>query len=153
MGLSHCRRAGRILTDSLFKTNLHKLRLFTVDAAGRSRLTNPFQFTGNTEANNSEVITSEIRVPSDELLNQSCINQKLMLNLYVFRSFLFRVLVQRRQRFNFFKNHARSDKRLYKSKLRVFNVRKGTRPTANQTRLPTGGRGDTWCASAPPSEL
>lgn len=103
MGLSHCRRAGQILTDSLFKQtsiNSDCLVKITFDAAGRSRLTNPFQFTGNTEANNSEVITSEIRVPSNELLNQSCINQKLMLNLYVFRSFLFRGLVQRQQRFN-----------------------------------------------------
>lgn len=88
MGLNLCSRAGQILTDSLFKqtsiNSVYCLVNITLDepklqmkaAAGRPRPTNPFQFTGNTEANNSEVITSEIRVPSNKLFNQSCIISK-----------------------------------------------------------------------------
>lgn len=98
MGLNHCSRAGQIPTDSLFKQtsinsvyclvniNFDEPKLQMNAAAGRPRPTNPFQFTGNTGANNSEVITSEIRIPSNELLNQSCIISK---------AFCFRVLVQR----------------------------------------------------------
>lgn len=88
MGLNHSSLAGRILTDSLFKqtsiNSVYCLVNITFDetklqmnaAAGRPHPTNPFQFTGNTEANHSEVITSEIRVPSNELLNQSCVISK-----------------------------------------------------------------------------
>lgn len=102
MGLNHRSRAGQILTDSLFKqtfiNSVYCLVNITFDepklqmnaAAGRPHPANPFQFTGNTEANNSEVITSENRVPSNELLNQSCIISKANVEFIRLSQFSFR---------------------------------------------------------------